>query len=312
MLTTFPTHFHILPPEQQRYWPKFKGVSEEGFVLYGGTAIALRLGHRTSVDFDFFSHLPLDRKSLFHRFPFLKDGVEIPTEDGSGQNTFTCTLPSLTGAKPLKVSFFGTIDFGRLQEPSWTDDGNLLVASLDDLLAQKLKVVLQRVEIKDYLDIAELLYSGQSLTQGLAGSAAIFKNSFPPSIAVATLNYFEGLDTSQFPPHRMQFLQQATTNLINKGTFNLPKRRIQSHYLTDDELSRQLPAEKQLQYVCSLLKEQSKNTFQNLVGISKSPSPRDQLRLAERILSLQDKGIEVDPQMLQDRLAAKISSDKER
>lgn len=31
-----------------------------GFALYGGTAIALRLGHRTSVDFDFFNDRPLD------------------------------------------------------------------------------------------------------------------------------------------------------------------------------------------------------------------------------------------------------------
>jgi hypothetical protein len=31
-----------------------------GFVLYGGAAIALRLGHRQSVDFDFFSSRPLN------------------------------------------------------------------------------------------------------------------------------------------------------------------------------------------------------------------------------------------------------------
>ncbi|WP_373321508.1 nucleotidyl transferase AbiEii/AbiGii toxin family protein [Rivihabitans pingtungensis] len=36
-------------------------ASKLGFVLYGGTAIALRLGHRESVDFDFFSDRPLDR-----------------------------------------------------------------------------------------------------------------------------------------------------------------------------------------------------------------------------------------------------------
>jgi hypothetical protein len=49
-----PTHMEILPPAQRL-----------GFVLYGGTAIALRLGHRSSVDFDFFTADPL-KKNLRH------------------------------------------------------------------------------------------------------------------------------------------------------------------------------------------------------------------------------------------------------
>jgi hypothetical protein len=34
-------------------WPQLKNVPEQ-YVLYGGTAVALRYGHRNSVDFDFF------------------------------------------------------------------------------------------------------------------------------------------------------------------------------------------------------------------------------------------------------------------
>jgi hypothetical protein len=41
----------ILPPEQRRLWPELRDIPR-GFVLYGGTAIALHLGHRQSVDFD--------------------------------------------------------------------------------------------------------------------------------------------------------------------------------------------------------------------------------------------------------------------
>ncbi|MBN9405087.1 MAG: nucleotidyl transferase AbiEii/AbiGii toxin family protein [Burkholderiales bacterium] len=49
----------VLPRAQQRLWPQLSKVRGLGFVLYGGTAIALRLGHRESVDFDFFSEHPL-------------------------------------------------------------------------------------------------------------------------------------------------------------------------------------------------------------------------------------------------------------
>jgi hypothetical protein len=42
-----------------------------GFVLYGGTAIALRLGHRPSIDFDFFTDRTLNKGELYKAFPFL-------------------------------------------------------------------------------------------------------------------------------------------------------------------------------------------------------------------------------------------------
>ncbi len=62
---TFAPHLEILPPGQRAAWPRLRTAKELGFVLYGGTAIALRLGHGQSVDFDFFSNRPLDRDALF-------------------------------------------------------------------------------------------------------------------------------------------------------------------------------------------------------------------------------------------------------
>jgi hypothetical protein len=44
----------VLTAAQLRLWSELSAVPED-FVLYGGTALALHLGHRTSVDFDFFS-----------------------------------------------------------------------------------------------------------------------------------------------------------------------------------------------------------------------------------------------------------------
>ena len=55
MTGIFKPHMEILPPAQQRLWSKLSAATGLGFALYGGTAIALRLGHRTSINFDFFS-----------------------------------------------------------------------------------------------------------------------------------------------------------------------------------------------------------------------------------------------------------------
>ena len=53
MTSSFAPRLDVLPEPQQRLWYKLGGIPAE-FALYGGTAIALHLGHRQSVDFDFF------------------------------------------------------------------------------------------------------------------------------------------------------------------------------------------------------------------------------------------------------------------
>jgi Nucleotidyl transferase AbiEii toxin, Type IV TA system len=60
---------NILPAAQRKIWPELKGVTALSYVLYGGTAIALRLGHRASVDFDFFTDRALDRLALHAALP---------------------------------------------------------------------------------------------------------------------------------------------------------------------------------------------------------------------------------------------------
>ncbi len=39
---TFKPCMDILPPPQRRLWPELRPVAALGFVLYGGTAVALR------------------------------------------------------------------------------------------------------------------------------------------------------------------------------------------------------------------------------------------------------------------------------
>ena len=54
--SAFKPRMDVLPPAQRALWPQLGPLADLGFVLYGGTAVALRLGHRSSVDFDFFSN----------------------------------------------------------------------------------------------------------------------------------------------------------------------------------------------------------------------------------------------------------------
>ena len=74
-------------------------------------------------------------------------------------NTLDVSVPFKAGE--VKISFFGGIGFGRVSRPDLADNG-IEVAGALDLLAIKLKVLLQRVEAKDYVDIDVLLRSGGS------------------------------------------------------------------------------------------------------------------------------------------------------
>lgn len=189
-------HLGILPQAQRLLWPDLRSAAALEFALYGGTAIALRLGHRTSVDFDFFSGTPLDRNALFAVMPVLKTAQVL--QDRPDTLTFL-VAPGSGSDGTVKVSFFGSITFGRVGTPQWTSDGVAQVASPEDLLGTKLKVILQRIEARDYFDTAALLESGTSLAFGLGAARAIFGATFQPSECLKALAYFEGGDLEALP-----------------------------------------------------------------------------------------------------------------
>ncbi len=92
----------------------------------------------------------------------------------------------------VKLSFFGNINLGRVNDPLPTSDGTMLVASLDDLMATKLKTTLQRAEAKDYRDIAAMITAGVSLPVGLSAFKKMFDGE--PAHVLRALGFFEDGD----------------------------------------------------------------------------------------------------------------------
>jgi hypothetical protein len=188
-MKSFNHRLDILPPEQRTLWPELRDVPPE-FVLYGGTALALRLGHRISVDFDFFSSEPFQVAELEKKLPFFDKPEVLQRKD----NTLTFTVHR---ARPIKLSFFGGISFGRIGEPERTEDGVLAVASLLDLAGTKASVVQMRAEVKDYRDVLALLKAGLPLEKLLAAGRALYGDQFNPMISLKALSYFGDGDLSQ-------------------------------------------------------------------------------------------------------------------
>jgi hypothetical protein len=161
----------------------------------------LRLGHRQSVDFDFFSSEPLDKEALRAALPFI-NGADIQQD---APNTLVVSAHMASG--PVKVSFFGEIGFGRVSDPTPTRDGVMLVASLDDLMATKLKAILDRAEARDYRDLAAMIAAGASLAKALSAFKMMFRAE--PRTALMAIGYFEDGDIRSLTPEEKQILVTA-------------------------------------------------------------------------------------------------------
>jgi hypothetical protein len=201
MPQTLEPKFEILPPAQREIWTSLASAAQLNFVLYGGTAIALHLGHRESLDFDFFRSEPLDKDQIRGVFGFIGEAAVL--QDAPDTLVIRAEMPSGS----VKISFFGSIGFGRVNDPLQTCDGILLVASLDDLMATKLKATLDRAEARDYRDIAEMISAGVSLSAGVSAFSAMFNGE--PSQVLRSIGYFEDGDLNTLGMADRELLRNA-------------------------------------------------------------------------------------------------------
>lgn len=198
-------HKEILPPEQLEVYPYLKQITDQGYVLFGGTALALQLGHRTSVDFDFFSAEKINKEILKHLH-----GLEITEVLQEDRNTF-----EFFTTNRVHISCFGELGFVKKAQPITTPDGILRLADIKSLLITKLKVMVDRVEIKDYRDIIAILKTNSvSLKDGLDGFSDFFTDSdFPVMQIPKSLVYFESKELVDLTQAEKEYLIQQVSNL---------------------------------------------------------------------------------------------------
>ena len=179
------------------------------FVLYGGTAMALRLGHRTSQDFDFFCNEAFEPEQLWRDIPYLRTA----RVDSRADNTLIAVVHR---GSPVRVSFFGDVHMNHVSDPDVVDQG-IQIASLLDLTATKLKTVQQRAEAKDYSDIAAALRSGVSLSEALGAAESIYGGVFNAIAALKALSYFQDGNLASLPAEIKNLLsaQAKTIELKN-------------------------------------------------------------------------------------------------
>jgi hypothetical protein len=204
-LEMFKPNLSILPEPQRQLWAELRNTPKT-FVLYGGTALALRLGHRQSEDFDFFSNLPFHPNALRDSVSYLKHAEMTQFQE----NTLTAIVDR---NGPVKLSFFGSLGIKRVQDPDVVKENGVQVASMLDILASKLKTVQLRAQAKDYRDVLGTLDSGLSLAEGLAAAAAIYGKDFNGALSLKALTFFEDGDLPSLTSTVQKRLLEAATSV---------------------------------------------------------------------------------------------------
>lgn len=183
-------HEEVLDRKSLAIVPKLAPIVRGKFYLAGGTALALRMGHRKSIDFDFFSQLFLlqesDRAALITA---MQSDVEIKV-----RTSIDGTLHLLVG--DVFTSFFHYPYVLLNPCDSWH---GIDVASIMDIAAMKISAVQSRGLRKDFIDLYWI-----SRESGFARVIDAAVRRFPkyPGLireALRALVYFEDAEKEPMP-----------------------------------------------------------------------------------------------------------------
>ncbi len=174
----------------------------ENFALGGGTNLALRLGHRLSVDLDFFINLPYQNSIIFQA---------ITTEFPTAELLFEQNQTMMFTIDNVKVDFV-LYPFKWLQSFESIDDARLI--AVEDIIPMKLQALSNRFSKKDFWDIAFLL-NNFSLPEMMK----IFKTKFPQidiGYIIHSLTNFEEAEAEQDPVALILITWEEIKNKLQK------------------------------------------------------------------------------------------------
>ena len=177
-------HKEIFTKEQQELLPLIKEFSKD-FILVGGTAIALHIGHRQSIDFDLFSYgefknAKIKRKILRYR--------KINKTHISTAGEYTLMVNN------VKMTFY---DFPYKIKSSVHLDKKIRLPDLLTLAAMKAFALGNRGKWKDYVDLYFIIKDHYSLDEISKKGKEVFGGEFNERIFREALSYFDDINYSE-------------------------------------------------------------------------------------------------------------------
>lgn len=177
-------HHEIFNSEQLEMLPYIKGFYRS-FYMVGGTAIALHIGHRRSIDFDLFSSTRLNKsriKGKLIQIPFTK----VPIFEDYDQ------LHLLINN--VKITFF-SYPF-TIQHPV-NIDSFITIPSLLSLAAMKAYALGRRAKWKDYVDLYFIIKDYYTIEEISLEAKKIFGQLFSEKLFREQLSFHKDIDYSE-------------------------------------------------------------------------------------------------------------------
>jgi hypothetical protein len=172
-------HHEILSNEQKQLLPILSQFKRE-YYLVGGTAIALHLGHRESIDFDLFKEKDIRKKDVYTKLKNID--YKVSFADYNQINMLS---------KGVKITFFS---FPYQVPINSKLKGFLKMPDLLTLGAMKAFALGRRSKWKDYLDLYFILKFHYSFKEVAKKAKEIFKDEFIEKQFIAQLGYFKGIN----------------------------------------------------------------------------------------------------------------------
>jgi len=176
-------HPEILSEAQQKLLP-FVADFKNTFYLVGGTAIALQIGHRRSIDFDLFKKSTIQREKIAQRFTQYEIPFQVLFADAEG---FHVT------AQGVKLTFF---QFPFLIPAKQSFQG-IPMPDLLHLASMKAYSLGRRAKWKDYVDLYFIFRDHFSLDEVMYKTDELFAPLFSPKLFRQQLCYFNDIDYTE-------------------------------------------------------------------------------------------------------------------
>ncbi len=177
-------HKEVLNNKQIELLPVMEAFKRE-YYLVGGTAIAMHIGHRRSIDFDMFKLSPLNHKKNLDKLN--KSGCPyVVTRRVEEQMNLIIN--------DVKVTFFQyPFDIKATEK----FENTFRIPPLIDLAAMKAYALGRRSKWKDYVDLFFLITEHYSIKQISARAIEIFGDLFSEKLFRSQLCYFDDVDYTE-------------------------------------------------------------------------------------------------------------------
>lgn len=179
-------HLEILDEKRIDILPLLAKIDEK-FYLAGGTALALQIGHRDSIDFDFFTDSDFDIDKVFEEIVnIFKDHKVVKTY------TEKDTLYILIDDS-IKLSF---MKYNYPLVKGLIDAEYFKMASIEDIACMKFSAITSRQAMKDYVDLYFIL-KNFDLEDLLNLSEKKFSNQLDKNLILKSMVYFDDIDQEE-------------------------------------------------------------------------------------------------------------------